>query len=933
MAKQLEPINLRDFSKGRIAKSAVNNSLTPLNSVANAINIDFSEIIGAGIVRKGKQTRQAINQSVSDGQFFKPSPTTNRISIYGTTRGAQTFTPIAGQEVMLGVTLRLFKFGLPSGDFRVELQAVTAGLPNGTIINGNSFVFNANTLAFTDANYNFTFNPGTVLTVSTQYAIVLSYPSGALTTDFIGWTWDSGGTYPGGQALSTVIIGAAAVQVLVVAGGGGGGNGQTGGGGGAGGLLYDATFSIVPGSYPVTIGTGGYGGQGVGTGIGANGTDSTFSTIVATGGGYGGAGSGSVTPAGNGGSGGGSGGTPGSPVTGGNGTSGQGNTGGGSSNGPAGGGGGGGAGAVGGSASSATAGAGGAGLSNSITGAAVFYAGGGAGAGALGGGASSQPGGVGGGGAGAANTGNGIAGTDGLGGGGGGGSAYPFLGGAGGKGVVIVAYKTDGSDGISPTSTGGSITTSGLYTIHTFANDGVFKAISSVAPTWSTAIGGDFYFAELIMGTVANAVPLLNFSFLINGVAKNVLAYSSPTSGGTIYYYNTGTNTWLVSNLTTLNALAKIRSAVLDGSVFEANGIDPMHDSADFGQTWGTTNSIASGPIPSLLYVIKNRMVASGWSVYPSRIYFSSIVVPSNSPFITWNTNTVNGDWIDVNPDDGGIITGFSDASSMLLVFKNNAMYRLNTINKTVDTENIFNVGAVSQEGIVKCLGLTYFYSGNGIYSTDGTFPQQISRIGVQDFVDAISNPLDVFAGTDGFNVYFSIGDITLTFGNEDTRTFRNVVLKYSPRDQSWTVYVYNQHLGQYSLFGVPPLVTLIDTQFNGVLATINSPIISDEGAAIPYDIETQELEMTSRSHTKQISDNIVVYMKNGGEGAFLVKENDGNFKPVILTLNDRVNIGGDINFTAQFFTFRVQGEAKGYRPIIEGIVLPSVTDMGIVKI
>jgi len=39
MSKIEEPINLRDFSRGRIAKSAVSPNLTPENSVAHSINV------------------------------------------------------------------------------------------------------------------------------------------------------------------------------------------------------------------------------------------------------------------------------------------------------------------------------------------------------------------------------------------------------------------------------------------------------------------------------------------------------------------------------------------------------------------------------------------------------------------------------------------------------------------------------------------------------------------------------------------------------------------------------------------------------------------------------------------------------------------------------------------------------------------------------
>ena len=229
------------------------------------------------------------------------------------------------------------------------------------------------------------------------------------------------------------------VQYLVVAGGGGGA--YNGGGGGAGGYrnatsgevtggggAAESALTLTTGTYTVTIGAGdpSY----AGTGRGSN---SVFGSITSTGGGSGGGdvGSNVFLPGQSGGSGGGGGytgfggGGAGPRVT----NPIQGNNGSGSSNG-----GGGGAGSAG------SGGSGGSGHASSISGSAVTRAVGGAGSG---------------GGSGEANTGNG-----------GGGNQANQWGGTGGSGVVIVRYLTSAATGL--TITGGTKTTSGSYTIHTF---------------------------------------------------------------------------------------------------------------------------------------------------------------------------------------------------------------------------------------------------------------------------------------------------------------------------------------------------------------------------------------------------------------------------------------------------------------------------------
>jgi hypothetical protein len=244
------------------------------------------------------------------------------------------------------------------------------------------------------------------------------------------------------------------VELLVVAGGGGGGNatpsGYEGGGGGAGGLKYygsepnstGPSITVTPGQlFTVTVGAGGA--------SSTTGGNSSFGPSYTTlGGGYGG-------PGGSAGGAGGSGGGGGHQSAGGAGTPGQGYPGGGPT--PSKGGAGGGAGGAGPPGSS---GNGGLGLTFGISGSNLDYAGGGLGALAV---SSTVYGGAGG--VNAAGTANR---------GGGGGGAYTGgsggSGAAGGSGVVIVRYSG------SQKGSGGTITSVGGYTIHTFTGSGTFTA-------------------------------------------------------------------------------------------------------------------------------------------------------------------------------------------------------------------------------------------------------------------------------------------------------------------------------------------------------------------------------------------------------------------------------------------------------------------------
>ena len=336
--------------------------------------------------------------------------------------------------------------------YTLESGSLPAGLSgsstsSGYVISGTPDAVGSNTTStFTirakDVNSN---------TSDRQYSIIVNAP--------ITQTFTSNGTF-------SVPTGVTAVDVLVVAGGGGGGWDRAGGGG-AGGLIFRPGFPVTPGgTVSVTVGDGGPGGLNPGnpnlsptqSERGTTGSDSTFGTLVAKGGG--GAGAASPNTAGkSGGNGGGAsfpgtGGSATQPTQGGDsGTYGFGNSGG-NSPGPAtGGGGGGGAGAAGSTTAQPNSNPGGPGgigraytIADGTT--SVYYAGGGAGApsdatvpegqGGQGGGGSSaisgQP------------TSNATPGQANTGGGGGGGANNPNVGGhaqgaPGGKGIVIVRWS------------------------------------------------------------------------------------------------------------------------------------------------------------------------------------------------------------------------------------------------------------------------------------------------------------------------------------------------------------------------------------------------------------------------------------------------------------------------------------------------------------
>lgn len=483
------------------------------------------------------------------------------------------------------------------------------------------------------------------------------------------------------------------------------------------------------------------------------------------------------------------------------------------------------------------------------------------------------------------------------------------------RGVIRPSSVNDSL--ISPNSVSHSLNVN----YDTIIGSGVVRNGTKVLLT-STAPG----FAPLGLGEFVTASAVTNVAV---GVFKG-------TSNATLYFFNTA---WRTSGLTALSNTSKVRFAQLGNRFFMANGVDAMKSTLG-GTTWNTTNCLITHSTVGLLYSTKNRMLASGHPNHKSRVYFSSIVETdvNGVSTITWDDDDADGDWIDFNPDDGSDITGFSGTSDTVLVFKGKGMFRINAITATVDTQLIFDFGAVSQESITECQGVTYYFSGQDIRRTTGGFPEQISRLGCQDFIDAIpqANWAAVSAGTDGMNVYFSIGDVTLNSKQNTQTTYTNVVLKFSPRDQTWSLHSYSLAYRFFIQFTQTNGRLMYGAEDRGSVQALNlgftdqfiSP--TNKGKAIFFELVSQDLEFGSRSHTKKVSDKFVVFGQYGGPAGIQIQADNNNPRDIPIDLNDPNAVGKDINFEGNRFLVRWYGNSTGQSPVFEGFEFPSASDEGI---
>lgn len=364
-------------------------------------------------------------------RYEKESKEVEAIVISGFEQGIAP-SPLKGIANMQGVNI-----STETGEAMCSFDRVQQS--QGTVTGGTLTVLNTDTLTVTATSG--TLTVGTWITVGSG---ITGLPAGTyyvINSPSAG-TVQLSSTFQNSSGNTSREI----INYLLTGGGGAGGvsGGSNGVGGGGAGEVITGSAPVIPQGYSIVIGAGGTAG-----GSGASTTGLGFTAI---------------------------GGSPGLPSSsnGTGGASGNGFTGG--TFGGAGlqqGGGGAGASMNGGNSTGGNSGNGGDGISSSISGTATFYGGGGGGSG------SGGTGGQGGGGRGGIfglNT-PGVSGTANTGGGGGGSIA---AGGntSGGSGVVIISYPTG-----TVTATGGTITTSGGNTIHTFTASGTWT-VSAVSESF-----------------------------------------------------------------------------------------------------------------------------------------------------------------------------------------------------------------------------------------------------------------------------------------------------------------------------------------------------------------------------------------------------------------------------------------------------------------
>jgi len=385
---------------------------------------------------------------------------------------------------------------------------------------------------------------------------------------------------------------------------------------------------------------------------------------------------------------------------------------------------------------------------------------------------------------------------------------------------------------------------------------------------------------------------------------------------GTTAYYLVG-STW-TSKRTGLTSGSKARFSTLLDYVFMVNGTEATAVwNGVAGDSFVTTGNASGAPTGKFIENYRSRMWIAGNSTYPDRVYYSSVPSSVTTPVITWDTSVTTGDWIDISPSDGENITSLHRTKNALLVFKNNHIYNIFSINQ-VDPDPKFNVGTYSNESVVETKNGVYFHHPTGFYRYNGDV-QEISKP-IVDIVNAITlanySKVAGYLEPDGDHVCWSVGDVTV-----GGISYSNLVVRYTISTQVWTMYNYpTQFLVGASYNDGSTLTTVVGDE-SGNVFTINSGV-TDNSSEIIYSITHQFDDIDGLHSTVKII-NTMFFMHSGMNGTnvnYRIPEDILNDfkKPVGQIGSEETGFGG-LNVRGRKLQFRLSGASKGEPIVYEG--------------
>jgi len=290
-----------------------------------------------------------------------------------------------------------------------------------------------------------------------------------------------------------------------------------------------------------------------------------------------------------------------------------------------------------------------------------------------------------------------------------------------------------------------------------------------------------------------------------------------------------GTATTLVDSLTQGQRWEWVQAPTSgsQGPIYGVNGVDPPKYLTMAGAIGDWTAS--TGTIPTtykyLLYHA-DTIWATGSSTYPGRVQYSGLTgsaVPAPDPR-DWNTDH----YVDIEPQDGQLITGIGKVASYILVFKPHNTYAITDPSTGAWRQVNSGIGCAAHRSIVETQSGTIFLSEDaGVCMTDGSNVYKIGenvdpliRQAAENYPTALANACGAYRND---SYYLSIP--TASSSNDLT-------LEYHLPTKSWWIHTFASN--QFALLdpNTTPKLYSAHTTDNKVLRALVPDTYADENVA-----------------------------------------------------------------------------------------------------
>lgn len=295
----------------------------------------------------------------------------------------------------------------------------------------------------------------------------------------------------------------------------------------------------------------------------------------------------------------------------------------------------------------------------------------------------------------------------------------------------------------------------------------------------------------------------------------------------------------------------------------------------------------------------------------PDTLLYSGIA-DYTSKTLSWTSG--NGSIVMEREDNGGGITALVKVPGYLLVFKRHTMKRWNGTGTY--PEDLINQGAPSQEAVCVGRGMAMVLNENGIWATNGGYPQRISRP-IADIIEAIpaANFENITSYCDDSYAQWSVGDIKI-----DGITQQNVVIKFNLDDNSFNVRSYGEVISfqtRYVSGGKRYIATAND---DSEVFTMDTGTTDNE-KALSFQLDLEENDFGLRGRTKTITQ--MSAFITGTENAQLLARCDSqdiaDYKKLADLKSGVTNIDG-ISLRCNVLDVRMSGISKSGGVVIDGL-------------